>query len=118
MAKKTLSPADLLPPDTAAADQPPVATETIENAASVHAAPTPEPKVAPVSDLLITITVPRGPDSDGYVPQHVQTQLDHRQGSNLGRLFRALDAAGTRTANGRRVASKSDAIRWLLEQIE
>ena len=54
---------------------------------------------------------------------HVEAQLTREQTLALNRLFVGLDAgsyrlkATTSHPNGRRVQSKADAVRWLLEQI-
>jgi len=54
---------------------------------------------------------------EGYVPRHVDVQLDKEQGSKLARLLKGLDAENARLANGRRVINRVDAVRWLIEQI-
>jgi len=52
-----------------------------------------------------------------YVDRHVEAQLkDVRQRAALRRLRNALDRVGARLANGQRVASSADCVRWLLEQ--
>ena len=48
---------------------------------------------------------------------HVQALLDRRQALAINRLFKGLDDTGARLANGRRIGSKADAVRWLLEQL-
>jgi len=59
---------------------------------------------------------------DGYFDNpprgHVDAQLERRQAKALNRITRALDDRGDRLANGRRVQSRADAVRWILEQVE
>ncbi len=65
---------------------------------------------APVAELA---------DGHGSNPQsgHVAARLDRRQAVALNRLFHGLDQAGVRMANGKRVFSRADAVRWLMEQL-
>lgn len=64
-------------------------------------------------------TVPLAPASDSvFKAGHLNIQLKREQKESLNRLFRALDQRGDRLRNGRRVQTPSDAVRWLLEQIE
>lgn len=48
---------------------------------------------------------------------HVQALLDRRQALTLNRLFKGLDDTGARLANSKRLASRADVVRWLLEQL-
>ena len=76
----------------------------------------PEPPAKPTAES-VTITVPMSRITlTGFVGSHVDVQLSHSQAVALRRLFHALDAAGTRLTNGRRVATTADAVRWILEQ--
>ncbi len=73
----------------------------------------PEPLI-PVE--TVTIEVPlRGEYDRG--PGHVDAQLDRRQDGILRRVQDALNFGNCRTASGRYVHSRADAIRWLIEKI-
>lgn len=66
---------------------------------------------------MIHIEVPLGEVPSGvYEPRHVEARLDAQQGHVLKALMIGLDQRGSRLANGRRVSSYADAVRWLLEQ--
>lgn len=52
-----------------------------------------------------------------YITRHIEVNLDHVQSCTLRRVFEGLDASGARLVNGKRVASASDVVRWLLEQV-
>lgn len=52
-----------------------------------------------------------------YITRHVEVNLDHLQSCTLRRVFEGLDSSGARLVNGKRVASSSDVVRWLLEQV-
>ena len=58
---------------------------------------------------------------DGYFANpdsgHVAARLDRRQALALNRLYRGLDQTGARMANEKRIFSRADAVRWLLEQL-
>lgn len=55
-------------------------------------------------------------DPSECLPRHVALTLDAKQGHGFKRLFKGLDETNARLAGGRRVASKADVLRWLLEQ--
>lgn len=64
------------------------------------------------------LAVPLGEIPAGvYVSKHVEAQLDGPQAATLRRVLAGLDRDGARLANGRRVTSSADAVRWLLENI-
>jgi hypothetical protein len=63
------------------------------------------------------IEVPIGEiDESAYVSSYVQAQLNKTQSASLKRIWAGLDEVGERLANGRRVVSHADVIRWLLER--
>jgi len=67
----------------------------------------------------ITVTIPTadyGPNDN--VARHVDIQLDTHQAKALKRAFVGLDHSGARLANGRRIASNADVVRYVLEQLE
>lgn len=53
----------------------------------------------------------------GYLPLHIQTHVDARQGAGLKRVWIELDRAEAKLASGKRVASYADTVRYILEQI-
>lgn len=69
-----------------------------------------------VSTVKITIEVAEYGKRD-HVSRHVEAQLDGDQAAALKRAFVGLDEAGARLANGRRITSNADVIRYLLERI-
>ena len=48
---------------------------------------------------------------------HIELRLKPPESELLKSLQTGLDAAGVRLRDGRRVASKADTVRWLLEQL-
>ncbi len=53
-----------------------------------------------------------------HLSRHVEIgRLTHDQKLALRRLQRGLDQSGARLANGKRIGSNADAVRWLLEQV-
>lgn len=79
-----------------------------------------EPRIISISvPLMATSDIPS--QSTNYQAggqNHVDIQLRPHHHAVLKRLYFGLDAAGARLADGRRIASKPDAIRWLLELLE
>jgi hypothetical protein len=52
-----------------------------------------------------------------YVSRHVDCQLSHAQARTLRELVEGLMDAQARLANGRRVTTSADAVRYLLDQL-
>jgi hypothetical protein len=77
--------------------------------------PAPEARKYPM-DALVMPLVSSAEASGGYVPKHVDVQLDANQGLFLARLVAGLDRDHARLLNGRAVQTKADTIRWLLER--
>ena len=72
----------------------------------------------PPSLPTVTITVPIAEPADGYIPSHIDCHLrERRLAMAFDRLYRGLDAAGVRMLDGRRVMHRTDALRWLCEQV-
>jgi hypothetical protein len=72
----------------------------------------------PDDPQAVTIEVPMGEVSlDSYLSRHVEVQLDQDQRHSLRRLLNGLRESGERLSSGRAVASNSDAVKWLLEQL-
>ena len=68
---------------------------------------------------LATLTVPLGPVyDDEYVGTHVDCRLPEKsRGLALDRLWRGLEAANAKLANGRPITGRPDVIRWICDQI-
>lgn len=77
-------------------------------------ADTPPPELEAME--TVTIEVPLRGDRD-IGPSHVDAQLDRRQAKIIGRVQNALYCGSYRTANGKYVHSRADAVRWLIEKI-
>lgn len=79
-----------------------------------------EEKPAEIATVLVECPLAEL-SGDGYFANpdqgHVQAQLDRHQALTLNRLLKGLDDTGARLANTKRVGSRADAVRWLLEQL-
>lgn len=67
--------------------------------------------------LSVAIHVGACPFRPGHVQLHVDAQFTRTQAEALKRLRRWLDETGQRTANGHKVQSLADVVRWLAEQL-
>lgn len=66
----------------------------------------------------VPLAVPLAPlDETVCIIGHVEAQLSRTQRRTLRRIFDGLDQSGSRLANGRRVGSAADAVRWMIEQV-
>jgi len=79
--------------------------------------PDERPQAAPVRTIVVRVPIAPDPIGPAYVSRRVDIRLDRECAETIERLFRGLDACGERMANGRRVAQRQDAVRWLLESI-
>ena len=67
---------------------------------------------------IATVKVPMAPiGEEGYKARHIQVQLEGVEAVKMKSLFQGLDQEGARLANGRRVMSNADAIRWMLQNL-
>jgi len=76
-----------------------------------------ESKQATAAAETVCVEVPLAELGDCHLTRHCEARLDHRQAVALQRLHNGLDAAGARLAGGKRIYSRPDAVRWLLERI-
>jgi hypothetical protein len=53
--------------------------------------------------------------SEGYIPRNVDVRMNRSQARILRDKLRQLQDAGAKTADGRFVDSRSQAVRWILE---
>ena len=104
-------PVTVLPDDF---DAVPVETPVEEPAVPIEE-PIEEPAV-PIRDRVVTVPLFDGPLT-GYVSRHADARLHHSQARTMRRLWLALDERGERLANGKRIHSQADALRWLLERV-
>ena len=74
----------------------------------------------PIVPHVVEIPVAPAPvREDAHRPLHVQVRLKTKaQRTAMRRLYEGLDQTGARMANGRRVHSLADAMRWVLERLE
>jgi hypothetical protein len=106
---------------------PPTGTEEVGVPVDLTGETTPEPDPEPTPPeerdvnnhpAAVQIELPLGEVGNGYLTNHVEVGgLNVPQRETLKRLFHGLDHAGARLANGKRVGSNADTIRWILEQI-
>ena len=72
----------------------------------------------PPSLPTVTIAVPIAEPVDGYIPSHIDCHLrEGRLAVAFDRVFRGLDVTGARMPDGRRITHRTDAMRWLCEQV-
>jgi len=74
-------------------------------------------EMPPAVQLTLALPPLAPPNLAAYRQRHLDVQLSGPQAVAVRRLYDTLDAAGSRLANGKRVASSVDAVRWLLEQL-
>lgn len=55
------------------------------------------------------------PASEGYIPRNVDLRMTRPQARILRDKLRALQDAGAKTADGRFVTNRSQALRWIIE---
>lgn len=96
-----------------------VSGETAEASAAPHAQ-TPRPatraeEVIKRRQVNVPLTVDRPPTE---FPVHIDVRLDVAQSTALRRVARALDLADAHLKNGTRVVHPTQALRYLLEQLD
>jgi hypothetical protein len=72
-----------------------------------------EPKV-PESRELPKLS-PKADAHEGYIPRNVDVRMNRAQARILRDKLRALQDAGAKTADGRFVDNRAQAVRWILE---
>jgi hypothetical protein len=55
------------------------------------------------------------PASEGYIPRNVDVRMTRVQARILRDKLRQLQDAGARTADGKHVDNRAQAVRWILE---
>lgn len=55
------------------------------------------------------------PASEGYIPRNVDVRMTRPQAKILRDKLRKLQDEGAKTADGRHVTNRSQAVRWILE---
>jgi hypothetical protein len=59
--------------------------------------------------------LPNGEPHEGYIPRNVDVRMTRAQARILRDKLRALQDAGAKTADGRFVDNRAQAVRWILE---
>jgi hypothetical protein len=57
------------------------------------------------------------PASEGYIPRNVDVRMNRTQAKILRDKLRQLQDAGARTADGRHVDNRAQAVRWIIENM-
>jgi hypothetical protein len=57
------------------------------------------------------------PASEGYIPRNVDVRMTRAQAKILRDKLRALQDAGAKTADGKPVNNRAQAVRWILENM-
>lgn len=55
------------------------------------------------------------PVTEGYIPRNVDVRMNRQQATILRDKVRILQDSGARTADGRHVTNRAQAVRWILE---
>jgi hypothetical protein len=55
------------------------------------------------------------PASEGYIPRNVDVRMSRAQAKILRDKLRALQDAGAKTADGKPVNNRAQAVRWIIE---
>jgi hypothetical protein len=58
---------------------------------------------------------PSGEQSESYIPRNVDVRMTRAQARILRDKLRSLQDAGAKTADGRFVDNRAQAVRWILE---
>lgn len=75
-----------------------------------------ETKTVTLEIDTVEMTVPLAPIVDGeYAQRHIDLQLEGERAETLKRITDGLIVYGATLANGRKVTSQADAIRWWLD---
>jgi len=59
--------------------------------------------------------LPEPPVAEGYIPRNVDVRMTRAQAKILRDKLRSLQDSGARTADGRYVTNRAQAVRWILE---
>jgi hypothetical protein len=57
------------------------------------------------------------PASEGYIPRNIDLRMTRPQAKIMKDKLRALQDAGEKTADGRHVTNRSQALRWIIENL-
>jgi len=57
------------------------------------------------------------PACEGYIPRNVDVRMSRAQARVLRDKLRALEDSGAKTADGKPVNNRAQAVRWILENI-
>ena len=66
----------------------------------------------------VTITVPLGDEAPvGYVSPRIDMSMGSREAAAFHRVFTGLKESGARLSSGNYVNTRSDAVKWIMEQV-
>jgi hypothetical protein len=57
------------------------------------------------------------PASEGYIPRNVDVRMSRAQARILRDKLRALQDSGAKTADGKPVNNRAQAVRWIIENL-
>ena len=57
------------------------------------------------------------PASEGYIPRNVDVRMSRAQARILRDKLRTLEDSGAKTADGKPVNNRAQAVRWILENL-
>ncbi len=57
------------------------------------------------------------PASEGYIPRNVDVRMTRAQAARLRDKLRELQDSNARTANGKPVDNRAQAVRWIIENL-
>jgi hypothetical protein len=64
---------------------------------------------------IVTLAPGETIEAEGYIPRNVDVRMTRAQARILRDKLRALQDAGAKTADGRFVDNRAQAVRWILE---
>jgi len=81
--------------------------------------PPPAPPVQVIERRIetVSIEVPLGEPPHDFGPMHLDFRFERRHANTFARLRQALRDQGAKTKDGKRVETKPDVMRWLMEQL-
>jgi len=63
----------------------------------------------------VTVITENPPASEGYIPRNVDVRMNRVQARILRDKLRILQDSGARTADGKPVDNRAQAVRWIIE---
>ena len=69
----------------------------------------------PIDTIAKGMGIANGEPHEGYIPRNVDVRMTRAQARILRDKLRALQDAGAKTADGRFVDNRAQAVRWIIE---